>query len=157
MNNMTEAARALLARQGRTVESLFYTEKVHPKSGEVAHLFRGKERGRARTKAAQPKNSTPPSDTVRFVGVVDEHGVLVDLHELGSAERKRVRRRGPVAGRVKVPHHMQRRVRRATELARSPESGRGRTGPSGAGTASPAQPASPSESPPPRVGRPSDP
>lgn len=167
---MVKAARLLLHRQGRRVEELHYHTKVHPKSGEVAHLFRGKEKGRAHTKEPQPKQSTPPSNTVRFVGAVNEQGVLVDIQEIGSRERKRIGSRGPVAGRVCVPHAEQKIVRRArerkarerenraaTESTRSHSSGRGRTGQSETGTASPASHTGPLENPTPQVGRPSDP
>lgn len=160
---LVEAARALLRKQGRMVEELYYHAKVHPKSGEVAHLFRGKEGGRATTKGPQPKRSTPPSNTVRFVGTVGEQGALLDLQEIGTGERKRIGRRGPVAGRECVPNAEQRIVRRheqrkaAIESTRSPESGRGRTGQSGPRTASPASHTGSSESPTPQVGRPSDP
>lgn len=157
------AARALLRKQGRVVEELYYHTKVHPKSGEVAHLFRGKEKGRARTKEPQPKKSTQPSNTVRFVGTVDEQGVLTAIQEIGTGERKRIGRRGPVAGRECVPNAEQRIVRRdkqrkaAIESTRSPESGRGRTGRSETRTASPASHTGSSENPTPQVGRPSDP
>lgn len=156
------AARVLLHRQGRRVEELYYHTKVHPKTGEVAHLFRGKESGRSRTKEKQPKTSTQPSNTVRFSGVVNEQGVLVELREIGSGERKRIGRRGPVAGQEKVPHREQRIVRRdkarkATESTRSPESGRGRTGRSETGSASPVSRTGPLENPTPRVARPTDP
>jgi hypothetical protein len=156
------SARLLLHRQGRRVEELYYHTKVHPKTGEVAHLFRGKESGRSRTKEKQPKTSTQPSNTVRFSGVVNEQGVLVELREIGSGERKRIGRRGPVAGQEKVPHREQRIVRRdkarkATESTRSPESGRGRTGRSETGSASPVSRTGPLENPTPRVARPTDP
>lgn len=160
---LVEAARTLLRKQGRVVEELYYHVKVHPKSGEVAHLFRGKERGRAATKGPQPKKATPPSNTVRFVGTVDEHGTLTSIREIGSGERKRIGRRGPVAGRECVPNAEQRIVRRheqrkaATGSTRSPESGRGRTGQSETGTASPASHTGPLDFPTPQVGRPSDP
>lgn len=158
---MVKAARALLHKQGRRVEELYYHTKVHPKSGEVAHLFRGKEKG------AVPKH---PSRTVRFVGTVNEPGVLVDIQEIGSRERKRIGSRGPVAGRVRVPHAEQKIVRRdqerkareraeraATAATRSRSSGRGRTGRSETGTASPAPHTAPLDSPPLQAGRPSDP
>ena len=157
------AARTLLRRQGRVVDELYYHTKVHPKSGEVAHLFRGKEKGRAATKEPQPKKATPPSNTVRFVGTVDEQGVLTGIQEIGSGERKRIGRRGPVAGRECVPNAEQRIVRRheqrkqATGSTRSRSSGRGRTGRSETGTASPASHTGSSENPTPQVGRPSDP
>lgn len=157
------AARTMLRKQGRVVEELYYHTKVHPKSGEVAHLFRGKEKGRAAMKEPQPKNSTQPSNTVRFVGTVNEQGVLVDIQEIGSGERKRIGRRGPVAGRECVPHAEQRIVRRdkqrkrSTGSTRSPASGRGRTGQSEPRTASPASHTDSSENPTLQVGRPSDP
>jgi hypothetical protein len=155
------SARLLLHRQGRRVEELYYHTKVHPKTGEIAHLFRGKEGGRSHTKEKQPKNSTQ-SNTVRFSGVMNEQGVLVELREIGSGERKRIGRRGPVAGQAKVPHREQRIVRRdkahkATESTRSPESGRGRTGRSETGSASPVSRTGPLENPTPQVARPTDP
>jgi len=157
------AAHTLLRRQGRVIEELYYHTKVHPKSGEVAHLFRGKEKGRVTTKKPQPKRSTPPSNTVRFVGTVDEQGALTGIQEIGTGERKRIGRRGPVAGRERVPNTEQRIVRRheqrkqATGSTRSPASGPERTGRSGTGTASPAPHTGSSENPTPQVGRPSDP
>lgn len=160
----------MLHKQGRRVEELYYHTKVHPKSGEVAHLFRGKEKGRVYTKERQPKQATPPTNTVRFVGTVNEQGVLVDIQEIGSRERKRIGSRGPVAGRVCVPHVEQKIVRRdrerkarerenrtATESTRSRSFGRGRRGRSETGTASPAPHTGPLDSPTPQVGRPSDP
>jgi hypothetical protein len=160
---LVATARVLLHKQGRVVQELYYHTKVHPKTGEVAHLFRGKERGRAATKEPQPKKSTQPSNTVRFSGVVNEQGVLVELREIGSGERKRIGRRGPVAGQEKVPHREQRIVRRDKQRkrsigpTRSPASGHERTGLSETGSASPVSRTGPLENPPPQVGRPSDP
>jgi len=98
-DELVVAARTLLRKQGRVVQELYYHTKVHPKTGEVAHLFRGKEQGRVGTKKPQPKTSTQPSNTVRFSGVVNEQGVLVELREIGSRDRtRRRRRRCPVTG-----------------------------------------------------------
>lgn len=113
--DMVTAALALLHGQGRAIEALHYHAKAHPKSGEVAHLFRGKEKGRAHTKAAQPKRSTQPSNTVRFVGTVDEHGALVGLREVGSSERKRIGRRNAGKHGVTGHHDTPTRVCRGVE------------------------------------------
>jgi len=99
-------ARDYLRRQGRVFPELYYHTKTHPKSGEVSHLFRGKE--------ALPKGIK----TVRFIGLVDATGILTDLEEVGSRERKRIGSRGPVAGRIPVPQAEQKIVRRDRERKR---------------------------------------
>ncbi len=99
-------AREFLRRQGRLITELYYHVKTHPVSGEISHLFRGKE------------TSPQGTHTVRFIGLVDENGNLSGLDEIGSRERKRIGSRGPVGGRVRIPHSEQKIVRKHQERKR---------------------------------------
>jgi hypothetical protein len=150
---IVRTAREFLRRRGRLITELYYHLKVHPKSGELSHLFRGKE--------TLPHGEVK---TVRFLGILNDKGSLADLDEVGSRERKRIGSRGPVAGRVKVPHRDQKIVRRDRERKRetiessqSLASGPDRTDPTVKEAAGPASPSGQSVNPPPPADHPREP